>query len=715
MLKQIKLRSLLLISILVMTVITFSTAIGIISYKARYLMLEDADQMAGEMGNHYGLQVGDHMDSAFRTAIDLKLMLEGMVASHNTNRESVNLVLQKILENNPGFLGIWTCWEPDAFDGSDGTFSGTTGHDGTGRFIPYWYRSGDEVSLSFLEGYDQTGTGDYYLMAKNSGNTVILDPFSYEIEGKEILMTTISVPVKKEGKFLGAVGVDIGLDNLATLVQDIHPFKTGYSILLSNNGTIVGDGRDSEKGENRLGEKLGDSRDLEDVEAVRKGKVLKKINFSSDYDDNMLRFYLPIRIGSTDTPWSLNLNIPEKTIHAKANVLTQIGGIVGGISLVLISVIVLLLATRISRPISLAVEKMKQVAGGDLTSTIDQQFNIKEISDLRDSINTMIDDISNSVIEIRGVSSEVGVKAEEMSSASEESTAAIEEVTSLTGKTSASTQETASTVEETNASAEEVSNGAQSAAQAASEAGNNAVQISTAANEGGKAVEEMVGLITNVESASRSVGRAVNDLAESVSGVSSFVEIITQIADQTNLLALNAAIEAARAGDAGRGFAVVAEEVRKLAEESNEAATKVGKIIEEISRKTDNALQDHVESGEHVEQLVQKADLTRQVIQDVVSKVVMITDSIQTIAATTEEQSASTEEMTAAMENISKSTQEVAQNVEDINASMEEQAKVAEAIALDAEELVKLSRRMQEAVIKFKVVESEKGIDNTKA
>lgn len=701
--KQIKLRSLLLLSILVTTFIAFSVAIGIVSYKARNLALRNAGEIAEEMGSHYALQAKSFLDNALGKAGELGLILESMVETGITDRDSVILMLHKTLKMNPSFFGVWTCWEPGAFDGSDEKFVDSPLHDQTGRFIPYVYSSGDQIDMTALEAYDQEGKGDYYLLAKRSGSEVVMDPFNYEVGGKEVLMTTVTVPVKRNGKVLGAVGIDISLDALSSMISGIRPFDVGYATLISNKGTLVGDGLDPAMGENRVGKGLDLFRNKDDLEAVKNGEFISKKSFSSNFDDNMLRLYLPVQLGETDRPWSLNINIPEEKINEEAQAIAISGIITGIISLLIISAVLLLLAARVSRPISLAVEKMKNVANGDLTEKIVENFKIREITELKEAINTMIEDVSGSVMEIRQVSDEVSIKAEELSAASEESTAAIEEVAALTNKTAATTQEAASSVEETNASAEEVSNGAQSAAQAASEAGEHASQISSAADEGGRELEEMMALIREVENAASSVGSAINDLAGSVSDISSFVEIITQIADQTNLLALNAAIEAARAGEAGQGFAVVAEEVRKLAEQSNGAAAKVGKVIGEISQKTDNAMKDQNKTGVHVQQLVQKAEITHQSVQDVVVKVGTISDSIQTIAATMEEQSASTQEMTAAMENIASSAQEGAKNVENINASMEEQGKVAETIAHDSEVLVDLSKRMQEAVVRFRV------------
>lgn len=83
-----------------------------------------------------------------------KYIANGYSGFHSTFRETVNSILQNVLQNRPGFTAIWTCWEPNAFDGSDLEYINEPGHDETGRFVPYWYRDGDKLKLEPLKDYD---------------------------------------------------------------------------------------------------------------------------------------------------------------------------------------------------------------------------------------------------------------------------------------------------------------------------------------------------------------------------------------------------------------------------------------------------------------------------------------------------------------------------------------------------------------------------------
>ena len=198
---------------------------------------------------------------------------------------------------------------------------------------------------------------------------------------------------------------------------------------------------------------------------------------------------------------------------------------------------------------------------------------------------------------------------------------------------------------------------------------------------------------------------AMQQLGKAVTQIGGFVTTITQIADQTNLLALNAAIEAARAGEAGRGFAVVAEEVRKLAEESNQAARSVGTLIDDVSSRTQAALADNKEASAQLGALVQRSHNTRDLVLTMVERVERITENIQSIAATMEEQAASSEEMASGVDQVAKSSQEIAEAVRGVALSMEEQDAAMEVIARASEGMVTLSQALESAVEVFKLEE----------
>ena len=519
-------------------------------------------------------------------------------------------------------------------------------------------------------------------------------------DGGEIV--TYAMPVLIGEDIVAVAGMTFDFSFVRETLKAVKIYDSGYPFLMNRNlkylyhPTLSFDGPGFREVSNGYFAKYAD-------DILNKGKG--RIDYPWENDQKTMSYY------TMENGYILfvSASIAESLAAVGA---MQRAVYIGIAAVLLVAVVVVVLFSRsLAKPLQAVAAGARNVAEtGDLTKTLSVKTSIEEIKDVASAVNDMIGGTAEAVRNIIDNSRKVLARAEDMSAASEQSTASVQEVITLVGKVARNTQDSASAIEEANAGIEEVSSGAQAGAQAAVETGERAQEISHAAEKGGKALDDMAELIEKVSKSGEQVSAAVGDLAKSVSGITGFVNTITQIADQTNLLALNAAIEAARAGEAGRGFAVVAEEVRKLAEESNRAAGEVGRVIGEISGKTENAMKDQKGSAEQIKQLVVRAKETKTVIDDVVLKVASITENVQSIAATMQEQSASAEEMTAGMDHVARSGAEIAEQVESINRSMDEQGRMTESIASTAGDLVRLSEEMQRSVGRFKVAAEQSGL-----
>lgn len=222
--------------------------------------------------------------------------------------------MEENLSNNKNILGIWTCWESNAFDGNDTAFQNQPGHDGTGRFIPYLHREGDSIALTPLVNYDKAGDGDYYLTAFNSGKEVVLEPFEYKIGDIMVAMTTIAVPIKSGDRVVGVVGVDIELSTLQSLVSDITLYETGYAEMISNQGVIL-----AHPDEKLMGTDLySNYSDATISEAISWGEALIFNEKADSTGADSVMAISPIQIGTTSTPWSLMIVIAQNEITEAA-------------------------------------------------------------------------------------------------------------------------------------------------------------------------------------------------------------------------------------------------------------------------------------------------------------------------------------------------------------------------------------------------------------
>ena len=184
--------------------------------------------------------------------------------------------------------------------------------------------------------------------------------------------------------------------------------------------------------------------------------------------------------------------------------------------------------------------------------------------------------------------------------------------------------------------------------------------------------------MSEVRESALGVSEAMATLAAKSEEIGGIVSTITGIAEQTNLLALNAAIEAARAGEQGKGFAVVAEEVRKLAEESQQAAGSIATLIAEIQEDTSRTVSVVEDGATRSQQGAQVVEQAREAFAQISERVQGVSARIAQIAESTGEVASVAEQSSASAEQVSASTQQTSASTQQIAASAQELARTAE-------------------------------------
>jgi DNA-binding CsgD family transcriptional regulator len=156
------------------------------------------------------------------------------------DRAVFNGILRSVLLANPRLLGVWTVWEPDALDGRDREFAGSAGHDGTGRFVPFWHRKGGGVHLQPNTDYDKP-CAHWYLRPSRSGKPTVIDPYEYGVGGETLFIASQVAPVFDEGRCAGVVGVDVHLNTARGEAPDIATVEAvldrGY-IVVDRRGAV---------------------------------------------------------------------------------------------------------------------------------------------------------------------------------------------------------------------------------------------------------------------------------------------------------------------------------------------------------------------------------------------------------------------------------------------------------------------------------------------
>ena len=142
-----------------------------------------------------------------------------------TDRGLLNEIMRGVLVANPGLLGVWTVWEPDALDGRDAMFAGAPGHDQSGRFVPFWHRYGGRIQLEANIDYDKPDA-DWYFAPARRKSEVLIDPYEYRVGGKDLFITSTAAPILHAGRCVGVVGFDVHMDWLLEAIDEPGPFES---------------------------------------------------------------------------------------------------------------------------------------------------------------------------------------------------------------------------------------------------------------------------------------------------------------------------------------------------------------------------------------------------------------------------------------------------------------------------------------------------------
>ncbi|MDR0387713.1 MAG: cache domain-containing protein, partial [Treponema sp.] len=181
------------------------------------------------------------LESYFSIARSLANSMQGYEQIEPERRRFFyNILLKQLAEANPEAVAIWTCWEPNALDGLDAQYANTRGTDNTGRFIPSWSWTAEGVRLDSVANYGAGGAGDFYRIPMRTGKETIVEPRFQIIDGVNTLITSLCVPIKKNGQCIGVAGVDIALSGIQADIKRINPYKGSIAMVFSNGGLVTG-------------------------------------------------------------------------------------------------------------------------------------------------------------------------------------------------------------------------------------------------------------------------------------------------------------------------------------------------------------------------------------------------------------------------------------------------------------------------------------------
>jgi len=274
----------------------------------------------------------------------------------------------------------------------------------------------------------------------------------------------------------------------------------------------------------------------------------------------------------------------------------------------------------------------------------------QEVASMARALNRMMAAFQEMIAQITDSSSQLSTAAEQLGIISRAANEGI-------NRQQSESEQVATAMNEMTATVQEVARNASSASDASEAA-------DVEAQKGRGVVEQTKNEIKALANEVMSASNVISDLSKESENIGTVLSVIRGIADQTNLLALNAAIEAARAGEQGRGFAVVADEVRTLAQRSQQSTEEIQSIVERLQQAAERAVLAMDRGNEQVQGSVERSQVAAQSLEAILNAVSVIKDMNLQIATAAEEQTSVSEEINRNIVNITDVTRDTGNNTQ---------------------------------------------------
>lgn len=366
------------------------------------------------------------------------------------------------------------------------------------------------------------------------------------------------------------------------------------------------------------------------------------------------------------------------------------------------SILTFIFVRLIRKPINIMLAGANRFAEGDLTDTIHIKSN-DEFALLAKALNNMRDNFKNIIQNIYTTTELVAASSEQLSASAEESAAASAQVADAISEVASGSENQSRSVQETSMAIEQIAAGIQQAAHGSNSVVDLTNHTTQATIDGQTAIDKVVGQMDSIGKVTHHVHETINKLAVSSNQIGEIINVISDIAAQTNLLALNAAIEAARAGEQGRGFAVVAEEVRKLAEQSSDAARQITSLINDNQANINNAVNAIGDGSKDVKAGIELVGNAGEAFNEIANRINQVASEIHEISASIQQASGNSEQIVTSIREIDRLSKMSAEQAELASSATESQTASVEQIASSSHSLAQMSQELRLVVEKFKI------------
>ena len=370
---------------------------------------------------------------------------------------------------------------------------------------------------------------------------------------------------------------------------------------------------------------------------------------------------------------------------------------------VIISIVILILLLKnIKSSVDTILAGSRHIASGDLRSKIELDGD-DEFAHIAHQFNTMVESMQKMIRKIKTTASDVAGSSEELTANANQSAQVTQNVAQSITEVAEAAEKQLQIIDTSRVTVQEFQRGLEEAITNQRRAREQTQATAEKAAEGNAFVQTTVEQMNSIARTVQQTGEIVSKLGERSKEIGNIVEIISNISGQTNLLALNAAIEAARAGEHGRGFAVVAEEVRKLAEESQNASQQISELIRSIQEETDRAVASMDEGLREAETGKENVTATGETFSLILSMVEDVKTASLAVSKRVLELRENMNSIIEGMGAVDNSAKGIGSESQNVSAATEEQAAGMEEIASSSRSLADMATDLQSETDKFKV------------